>query len=131
MSTRTPLARRVIAALLMVPILLSLSIFGCGGGDNPVDLTVVTPGPVAFVSERDGNDEIYVMDADGSNPVRLTNNAALDLSPVWSPDGSKVAFVSDRNGNPEIYVMDADGSNPVRLTNDAAQDVNPVWSRVR
>ncbi len=68
-----------------VPILLSLSIFGCGGGDNPVDMTVVTPGPVAFVSDRDGNFEIYVMDADGSNQVRLTIHPAQDVDPVWSP----------------------------------------------
>ncbi len=114
-----------------VPILLSLSIFGCGGGDNPVGVTVVMPGSVAFISERDGNDEIYVIDTDGSNQVNLTNNAAHDFGPVWSPDGSKIAFWSERDGNIEIYVMDTDGSNQVNLTNNAAHDLNPVWSLVR
>ena len=65
-------------------ILLSLSIFGCGGGDNPVDVTVVTLERVAFESGRDGNFEIYVMDADGSNQVNLTNNAANTFFPAWS-----------------------------------------------
>ncbi|NIM52762.1 MAG: hypothetical protein GTO22_26540, partial [Gemmatimonadales bacterium] len=83
---------------------------------------------IAFGSERDVNDEIYVMGADGSNPVNLTNHSAWDVDPTWSPDGTKIAFTSDRDGNPEIYVMDADGSNPVRLTNHPAADGSPAWS---
>ena len=42
--------------------------------------------------------------------TRLTNNAAFDIEPSWSPDGTKIAFASDRDGNSEIYVMNADGS---------------------
>ena len=75
---------------------------------------------IAFYTDRDGNNEIYVMDADGSNPINLTNNAASDLAPVWSPDGSRIAFQSGRDGNAEIFVMDADGSNPINLTNNTA-----------
>ena len=87
-------------------------------------------GKIAFYTNRDGNLEIYVMDADGSNPTNLTNNAAADSSPGWSPDGTKIAFSSDRDGNSEIWVMDADGSNPTRLTNNTPTEVNgaPVWS---
>ncbi|MFP4466164.1 MAG: TolB family protein, partial [Candidatus Goldiibacteriota bacterium] len=69
----------------------------------------------------------YVMNADGSGQVRLTNDAASDMYPDWSPDGSKIAFTSDRDGNDEIYVMNADGSGQVRLTNDAADDIYPAW----
>ena len=76
--------------LVAVPVLLSLSVFGCAGGDDPVVVSVGTPGPIAFASHRDNNYEIYVMDLDGSNQVNLTNSAADDASPVWSPDGSKI-----------------------------------------
>ena len=83
-------------------------------------------GQVVFSSTRDGNYEIYVANADGSGPSRLTNHPAEDRFPAWSPDGTRIAFVSDRDGNPEIYVMNADGSNPVRLTQ--GMDGDPVWS---
>ena len=82
---------------------------------------------IVFDSERDGNSEIYVMDADGSYQINLTNNPAWDYNPVWSPDGKKIAFVSDRDGNWEIYIMDADGSHQINLTNNPAKDVDPAW----
>jgi Tol biopolymer transport system component len=85
-------------------------------------------GKIAFVSNRDGNNEIYVMDADGSNQTRLTNNPADDSSPAWSPDGARIVFTSNRDGNLEIYAMNADGSNQTRLTNNSADDVSPDWS---
>jgi len=84
---------------------------------------------IAFESDRDGNNEIYVMNDDGSNPRRLTNNGVWDGEPAWSPDGRLIAFRSERDGNPKIYVMDADGSNPRRLTNnEQADDKFPAWS---
>lgn len=83
---------------------------------------------VAFTSERDGNPEIYVVNADGSNPRRLTDNPALDGSPAWSPGGGQIAFFSTRDGNAEIYVMNADGSNQHRLTDNPAPDSYPAWS---
>jgi Tol biopolymer transport system component len=73
------------------------------------------------------NFEIYTMNADGSNPIRLTNNSVPDLSPVWSPDGTKIAFASRRDGNTDIYSMNADGSGQTRLTTDPAGDFNPDW----
>lgn len=84
---------------------------------------------VAFYSDRDGNAEIYVMNADGSNPVNVTNDPASDFGVTWSPDGSRLAFRSDRDGNAEIYVMDADGSNPVNVTNQPSSgEWAPDWS---
>ena len=65
------------------------------------------------------------MNADGSNQTRLTNNAANDVHPSFSGDGSKIVFDSDRDGNYEIYVMNADGSNQTRLTNNS----RPMSSR--
>jgi len=90
------------------------------------------PGPgavrIAFESNRDGNYEIYTMNADGSVVTRLTNNPATDLEPAWSPDGKKIAFASTRDGNTEIYVMNSDGSVVTRLTNNPAVDGSPAWS---
>lgn len=89
---------------------------------------VYNPGKIVFISTRDGNSEIYTMNADGSNVVRLTNTSAEERDPVWSPDGERIAFVSDREGNEEIYIMHADGSNVVKLTDNIAVNINPAWS---
>ena len=83
---------------------------------------------IAFTSIRDRNLEIYVMDADGNNQIRLTNHPEHDYQPSWSPDGGRIAFVSERNGgNKQIYVMDSNGKNVKRLTNGAS-DRHPAWS---
>lgn len=83
---------------------------------------------IAFVSDRDGNNEIYVMDADGDNQLNLTHDPAFDSDPTWSPDGKMIAFYSARGGSPEIYVMDADGNNLRNITNNPASDSYPAWS---
>src|SRR5215216_1896481 len=86
---------------------------------------------LAFVSERDGNSEIYVMNVDGTGLLRLTNDAGRDTDPAWSPDGKRIAFASDRAGSWDIYVMNADGSNLVRRTqNRLNEGLNgaPAWS---
>ena len=83
---------------------------------------------IAFQSYRDGNFEIYIMNADGSEPTRLTNDSADDVMPSWSPDGKKIAFQSTRDGNFEVYIMNADGSKQTRLTNNPAFDCMPSWS---
>ena len=80
-----------------------------------------------FDSDRDGNQEIYVMNADGTHQTRLTNNTFVDTHPAWSPDGTKIAFSSTRSGTPQIWVMNFDGSNPVQLTIDPYPD-NPMSS---
>lgn len=87
-------------------------------------------GKIVFYSHRDGNTEIYTMDSDGSNQIRLTFNKVSDSSPVWSPNGRQIAFHSYRDGdqNREIYIMDADGSNQRNLTRHPASDGYPAWS---
>ncbi len=97
-------------------------------GVTPLVVCVDTQAQIAFVSDRDGNDEIYVMDIDGKNQQRLTDNRDNDWWPSWSPDGKRIVFVSERDGNREIYVMDADGENPRRLTNNPNEDWYPVWA---
>jgi Tol biopolymer transport system component/pimeloyl-ACP methyl ester carboxylesterase len=88
---------------------------------------------IVFESERDGNAEIYVMDADGAEigsgkQRRLTDNEAEDWWPAWSPDGAQIAFMSTRDGDWEIYVMDADGGGLRQLTDNSAEDRGPAWS---
>ncbi|MDP9206684.1 MAG: tetratricopeptide repeat protein, partial [Gemmatimonadota bacterium] len=94
---------------------------------------------IAFSSDRDGpdpigdmgNQEIYVMNADGSDQRRLTFNDGVDTNAAWSPDGKMIAFTSVRAGAVEIYVMNADGTGARRLTNQTASGlgaIDPKWS---
>jgi TolB protein len=87
-----------------------------------------TNGKIAFSSIRDGNYEIYVMNAGGSGQTNLTNNPAIDQTSGWSPDGTKLAFTSNRDGGQDIYAMNADGSGVVRLTFLAGNQLTPAWS---
>ncbi len=107
----------------------------CPAGQSRCVITYVPPiesepaasveGHIAFVSDRDGNQEIYTMNPDGTDVQRLTNDRAMDTFPAWSPDGSKIAFVSDRTGETSVYVMDSDGSNVVRLI----REIGNAWGR--
>ena len=83
---------------------------------------------LVYVSERDGNAEIYLLETDKDGPpLRLTTNEAQDTQPVWSPDGNRIAFVSDVHGEGEVFIMDADGSNQKRLTHNDVRDHSPDW----
>jgi Tol biopolymer transport system component len=83
---------------------------------------------IAFVSNRDGNYEIYTMNMDGTEQTRVTNNSATDDYPALSPTGTRIAFASNRDGDYEIYVMNSDGSGVTQLTFNASNDSCPRWS---
>src|SRR5918996_1441437 len=118
------LVAQVIITIYVSSIFLLLpqanqSAFGTLGGPNE---------QIVFFSDRDGNQQIYVMNAeDGSNQTRLTSVNANASEPSWSPDRTKIAFESEQDGNTNIYVMNADGSGLIQLTNDPADDSNPSW----
>lgn len=85
-------------------------------------------GTLLFTSSRDGNWEVYTMDADGSNQRNLSNNPKTDYALGWSPDGHYILFYSNRDGNEDIWRMDADGKNQVNLTNHSAGERAAAWS---
>ncbi len=86
---------------------------------------------LAFTSNRDGQNEIYIMNADGTNPVNLTNNPADDQQPAWSSDGAWILFTTNRDGNYEIYGIRVDTLETRNLTNSPASDTQPGWIRSR
>jgi Tol biopolymer transport system component len=124
---------------LKILVLQDSSVQDLTSGFDPdwVPLSIIHPtntDRIAFVSDRDGNNEIYLMELAGTTVVsltNLTNNPADDQGPVWSPDGSRIAFESNRNGNYEIYVMEITDSTVVsltNLTNHLGGDGSPAWS---
>jgi Tol biopolymer transport system component len=86
------------------------------------------PGGVVFNSARDGNNEIYVMNWDGSGPLRVAEHPASDTDPAISPNGRDIIFTSNRNGNNDIFIIDSTGRNPVNLTDHPANDGWSRWS---
>jgi len=89
------------------------------------------PQRIAFMSTRDRNFEIYVMDDDGTGQTRLTKSPGFDGLPCFSPDGAQIVFCSDRDPGSDywaIYVMNADGSNQLPLTDSAHDHVSPCFS---
>lgn len=140
-GTRLP-SRRVVAIAAMIALAGLLVAPALAIGDHILELIsgkstrgdVQTPAwspdgrKLAFVSGRDGNSEIYVMNADGSAQENLTRQPANDSHPSWSPDGRKLVFVSRRDGNSEIYVMNPDGSGLRNLTRTPSNDLDPAWS---
>ena len=113
-------------ALRMYPLLA-----GDAAADDPI-VFLWSPVPDSE-NDFDWNDfdwEIYVMNADGSGAVQLTDNDSLDLFPAWSPDRKRILFSSDRDNDVEsydIYVMNADGSEVEQLTNGCS-NYRPAWS---
>jgi Tol biopolymer transport system component len=126
-------------ALLALSTLSLIALSGCGGGKENTNTNngitgqatpapiQATPAPIltrqqkiVFISNRDGNSEIYSMNADGTNQTRLTNSPAEDKSPNLSPDGSKVLFIRERNDGSywsDYITMNADGTDQKILTN--------------
>ena len=114
--------------------------FGAGLAWDPV--WSPTREQIAFVSNDSSDDEIWIINRDGSQPLQLTRSnveynareagkdtfaAELNGHPSWSPDGTQIVFWSNRTGNRQIWIMNADGSNPYSLSTTNHDDWNPVW----
>ena len=87
-----------------------------------------SPSSIAFASRRDGNLEIYRMDADGRAQTRLTSRSGENRFPVWSPDGRRIAFGSSNGTRWELWVMDAGGGHPIRLVTGIVAKSPRSWS---
>lgn len=127
----------IIAALVAAPFVIAV-VLAQVSTDTAPSRTVSVPdleldpmsGRIAFVSDRDGDKEIYVMNADGSGLSQLTDNDYADGAPSWSPDGKRIAFASSRDKDyhsDDVYVMNADGSGVEQVT-DGCTIQDPAWS---
>jgi TolB protein len=123
-----------------LPATVVLLLLGCGDDTacdthNPLMPVCAPPAPalveerVVFTSTRDGRREIYVMNADGSRQVRLTDNAGDDVAPTWSPDGTRIVWTSSRGGSAlQLFTMSRDGSDIRQLTNQPGATAFADWS---
>jgi Tol biopolymer transport system component len=128
--TRSPVPTNTLAQATDAPTLPATTMIPLG---TPLPSeTTTTVGSmsdlIAFYSNRDGNAEIYVVNADGSGQTRLTDNGADDMAPAVSPDGTQILFTSSRDGSNEIYLMNMDGSDQRRLTENRVYESHPSWS---
>ena len=87
---------------------------------------------IAFASNREGSigshDDIYTMNADGTDVVNLTKNPREDSQPDWSPDGTRIAYAGKIQGNSDIFAMNADGTGQTNLTDAPGLNLTPAWS---
>lgn len=109
-------------------MLLGLTVAASALAGTPLWMRDVRISPdgtqIAFCYKGD----LYKVNAQGGEAVRLTSQVSYESSPVWSPDGRQIAFASDREGNMDVYVMSADGGSARRLTYNSASEVPTAFS---
>src|SRR5688572_2190937 len=103
----------MVRCFVAIGLLATVAWHGAGAADNH---------QLLFTSQRIGNPEIFLANADGTGAKNLTNNPAEDTGGAWSPDGKQIVFASDRTGGGDLYIMDADGGNVRQLTSDPAKE---------
>jgi serine/threonine protein kinase len=119
------LSRPIVLGILAISTLLVVLGLVIGFAFRP--LVGVLDSRLAFVSDRAGNPEIYLMDEKGIL-TQITRSVASDADPAWSPEKTRVVFASDRDGDWEIYWTNADGSGLTQVTHNNASDTEPAWS---
>ncbi|MGI9586542.1 MAG: TolB family protein, partial [Acidimicrobiia bacterium] len=114
-----PMGRAIVVAMITVGAVIAVPAHAESETDEP---------SILFVSDRDGNKDVFVIDGSDGGTTNLTKHPGSDTSPTWSPDGSRIAFISDRGGNRDIWIMDADGSNAMNMTTSPDEEIDAVWS---
>ena len=111
---------RVIAAALFAALIVVPLSIGAPSAPQP---------PIAYVSDGGGALDVWVVDATGNNPHKLTDSTSDNINPSWSPTAKQIAWASTRSGAVNIYVMNADGSGQRALTTDKRRSsASPTWS---
>jgi Tol biopolymer transport system component len=127
-STPTPgLVATPTVAAEAVPATMTAEALAPSDTPEPATSSSVCRGRIAFVARTDDGQDLFVISADGSGLVNVTNGGGREDAPSWSPDGTRILF-SSHAGNSDIYTIQADGSSLVRLTDDPARDYAPSWS---
>ena len=116
--------RRVVLSFAVAAVVCTVVAFAEATG-SAQDANRLT---IAFQSDRDGAYDIYVMDEDGSNQTRLTEDPGLDLSPAWMPNGREIVFSSSRDGTFRLFRMSADGSDQRPIPGSESTDAQPTVS---
>lgn len=114
---------------LATAVVMAVGAIGSLGAAGPAGAVVPgANGVIAFTSLRDGDAEIYAVNADGTGTTNLTNSPVYeDSRPAWSPDGSQIAFQGESGGDVNLFVMNPDGSGQTALTTDGTSFA-PTWS---
>jgi Tol biopolymer transport system component len=128
MALRPRSSKTFFRLLLALGMLFVMWMLGLGNSERVLAAFPGTNGKIVYSTNVSGNEEILVMNPDGSSPTNITNNSSIDQYPSWCADGTKIAFDSNRDGDFEIFVMNADGTGVVQLTNNSSLDALPAWS---
>ena len=83
---------------------------------------------IAFVSDKSGYKELYTMDYDGRNPMKISADRSICLSPAWSPDGKVLVYVSYRDRNPDLFGLDMETGRRWKISGNEGLNISPAWS---
>ncbi len=112
-----------LVSLLFLPLLVALATAGSAYASFPGQ-----NGKIVYVDYVGSQQEIFTVNLDGTGETRLTNNAAEDLWPAWSPDGTEILFYSDRNGTGDhLFTMKADGTGVTNIPNTSGGAFGSLW----